>query len=122
MKKAVIWHNPRCSKSRQGLALLEDMAQRKDIEIEVRKYLDDVPSRKEIADLLTKLDIQASGLIRKKEALFKSLALKGVDEDALLDAMAEHAKLIERPVVISGEKAAIGRPPEDLLSIFVKGD
>ncbi len=112
-----IWHNPRCSKSRQGLALLEESG----TETEVIKYLDTPPTKEEIKALLKKLGIGARELMRTKEDIYKELGLKDVeDEDKLIEAMAEHPKLIERPVVIMGDKAIIGRPPEKVLEL-VKG-
>ena len=109
-----IWHNPRCSKSRETLALLRE----KGVEPEVRLYLTDPLSREELTAALTLLDLAPSAFIRSKEALFKDLGLKGADEDALIDAMIEHPKLIERPVVFANGKAAIGRPPEQVLDII----
>lgn len=109
-----IWHNPRCSKSRQTLALLEE----KGITPTIRKYLEDAPSAAEINDVLQKLGKAPLELMRTKEAEFKELSLKGASDDALIAAMASHPKLIERPVVIEGEKAAIGRPPESVLALF----
>ncbi len=108
---AVIWHNPRCSKSRQTLALLEDP--------EIRLYLQDPPSREQIKAALRLLNIPASQLLRSGEARFKELGLgKDTPEDALIDAMAAHPILIERPVVFANGKAAIGRPPEAVLDIL----
>ncbi len=109
-----IWHNPRCSKSRATLALLRENG----VEPEIRLYLDDAPSRAEIAAVLDKLGRQPSELVRKGEAEFKTLGLKGATEDAILDAMADHPRLIERPVVIAGTRAALGRPPEDVLALL----
>ena len=108
-----IWHNPRCSKSRQTLALLEGR------EVEVRKYLEDAPSVDELRAAQAALGLRAIDMMRPKEALFKELGLtKDTPEAALLDAMAAHPKLIERPVVIHGNKAMIGRPPEQVLELF----
>ena len=118
MKKATIWHNPRCTKSRQTLALLEGLADENDIEIKIVKYLDDARSLKELKAVLKKLNLTALDLIRKKEALFKELSLKGSAEDTLLEAMVNHPKLIERPVVILGKAAIIGRPPENVHHLF----
>ncbi len=108
----VIWHNPRCSKSRQTLALIEGYGP------DVRLYLQDAPSTAEILDVLDKLALPAVKLIRKGEALFKELDLAGADEAALIAAMAANPILIERPVVIAGGKAAVGRPPECVLALF----
>lgn len=114
MKKVTIWHNPRCTKSRQTLALLEA----RDLEITIVKYLDESPTLKELKSVLKKLDFTALELVRNKEALFKELSLKGADEETLLNAMVDHPKLIERPVVIFGKKAIIGRPPENVATLF----
>jgi arsenate reductase len=110
----IIWHNPRCSKSRETLALLEDEGH----EVEERLYLVDMPTKNEILDVLDKTGLKPSQLIRRKEALFKELGLADADEDALLIAMVEHPKLIERPIVLAEDKAAIGRPPEAVLDIL----
>ena len=110
-----IYHNPRCSKSRQTLALLHD----KGIEPEIVEYLKTPPSAEEIAGILKKLGIEARALMRTKEAVYKELGLAAVsDEQALIAAMAENPVLIERPVVIKGAKAALGRPPEQVLEIL----
>jgi arsenate reductase len=117
MPALTIWHNPRCSKSRQALTLLEAEG----VAPEVVKYLETAPTAEEISVLLRKLGIPARDLMRTKEALYKELGLKEVtDEHALIEAMATHPKLIERPVVILGDKAAIGRPPEKVVEL-IKG-
>ena len=118
MKKAIIWHHPRCSKSRQTLALLEGLCESEDIEIEIRKYLEEVPSVALIKTTLKKLDLKALDIIRKKESIFKELSLKDADEKTLISAMHTHPKLIERPIVIWGEKAILGRPPENVEQLF----
>lgn len=107
------WHNPRCTKSREALALLRE----KGVEPDVREYLKDLLSADEIGSAIAKLGLSsARELMRTKEAVYKELGLKDVtDESALIAAMVEHPKLIERPVLIHGEKAAIGRPPEQIL-------
>ena len=105
----IIWHNPKCSKSREALKLLEE----KGGEFEVFKYLDTPPSRGEIVALLGKLGVSARELMRTKEEIYKELGLSKVeDEEKLIDALAEHPKLIERPIVIDGNRAIIGRPVE----------
>ncbi len=109
-----IWHNPRCSKSRATLALIEEAG----ITPDIRRYLDNAPSESEIREVLAQLGIPAEKLIRKGEALFKELGLKDADEDTLIKAMAENPKLVERPVVIKDGKAALGRPPESVLDIL----
>ena len=115
MKNVKIWHNPRCSKSRNAVALLEEQG----VDAEVVKYLETPPSKDEIAEVLKMLGISARELMRTKEDIYKELGLKDVsDEDALIDAMVAHPKLIERPVVIKDGKAAIGRPIENIVEIL----
>ena len=115
MNTVTIWHNPRCSKSRNAVALLED----KGVEAEVLKYLDTPPSKEELADLLKMLDIPARELMRTKEDIYKSLDLKNEnDEEKLIEAMAANPKLIERPIVIKDGKAAIGRPIENIIELL----
>ncbi len=109
-----IWHNPRCSKSRATLALIEGAG----IRPEIRLYLDHAPTESEIRNILGLLNITAAGLIRKGETLFRELGLKDAGEQALIKAMAQNPKLIERPVVLANGKAALGRPPESVLKIL----
>lgn len=111
-----IYHNPRCSKSRETLALLEQNG----VTPEIIEYLKDVPSVDDIKQLLTMLNFDsARQLIRTKETIYKELALSTEnDESKLIDAMVAHPKLIERPVVVNGDKAAVGRPPENVLAII----
>ena len=107
--KTTIWHNPRCSKSRAGLKYLEE----KGIEHEVVRYLDTPPTAEGLTDVLAKLGMKPRELMRTKEAIYRELKLKDVSDDAaLIAAMAEHPKLIERPVVIREEKAVVARPVE----------
>ena len=111
-----IYHNPKCSKSRQTLALIEEQG----ISPTIIEYLKDVPSAATISDILTKLDIEPRELMRRKEAEYaeNSLASDNLSRDQLIEAMVAHPRLIERPIVLSGDKAAIGRPPEDVLKIL----
>ena len=109
-----IWHNPRCSKSRETLALLTD----KGIMPEVRLYLDDVPTADELRSALATLGLTAGELVRRKEALFKDLDLSGARDDQLIEAMIANPKLIERPIVFANGRAALGRPPENVLAIL----
>lgn len=111
-----ILHNPRCSKSRQTLALLEE----KGIEPEIIKYLDTPPSASELKAILTKLGISARQLLRKGEEDYKNLNLKNPDlsDDQLIEAMVSHPKLIERPIVINNDQARLGRPPESVMDII----
>ena len=110
-----IYHNPRCSKSRQTLELLRARG----IEPEIELYLDDPPNAKTLSGILRKLDLKANQLIRKGEIYYKE-NLKGLElsEDQLIEAMIQNPKLIERPIVIAGDKAALGRPPEAVLEII----
>lgn len=108
----VIWHNPRCTKSRQTLALIDNRP------VDVRLYLQDTPTAKEIADVADLLDLPPAKFIRKGEKIYKELGLKDADDAVLFAAMAAHPILIERPIVIHNGKAAIGRPPEDVLALF----
>ena len=109
-----IWHNPRCSKSRETLALLID----KGITPEVRLYLDDVPTSDELRSALATLGLTAGELVRRKEALFKDLNLAEASDDQMIDAMVANPKLIERPIVFANGRAALGRPPENVLAIL----
>jgi len=115
MEKVIIWHNPRCSKSRAGLALLEEQG----IEPEIVRYLDTPPTVEALTDLLQKLDKKPRELMRTKETIYKELGLKDIDDEKrLIEAMAAHPKLIERPIVIRGERAVIGRPTEAILTLL----
>lgn len=112
----IIYHNPRCGKSRQTLQLLKDQG----IEPEVIEYLKTPPSAQELDDILQKLDIEPRELMRKKEAEYKAGGLDNaaLDRQALIQGMVEHPILIERPIVIANGKAALGRPPEAVLAIL----
>ncbi len=111
----IIWHNPRCSKSRQTLALLEDNG----VTPTIRLYLEDVPSAEEIASVLQMLGRSPRELMRTKEAEYKEFQLDRTnDKNALIAAMIKTPKLIERPIVINEDKAAVGRPPEDILKVI----
>lgn len=112
-----LYHNPRCSKSRETLALLEQRG----IHPEIVRYLDTPPDRQTLQILLQKLGMQsARQLMRHKEPLYTALGLDRPDigESALLDALLENPKLIERPIVINGDRARLGRPPEAVLEIL----
>jgi arsenate reductase len=114
--QVTIFHNPRCSKSRQTLALLESRG----IRPEVVEYLDDPPDEETLKGLIGRLGITARELVRTGEAEYRELGLgaPGVGEDDLVRAMAAHPKLIQRPIVVAGERARIGRPPETVLEIL----
>lgn len=110
-----IWHNPRCSKSRQTLALLEERG----ISPAVRLYLDDAPSTAEMIEVLRQLGIKPWELLRRGEKMFKELGLdKDTPDETLIEAMTANPILIERPIVIHGGGAALGRPPESVLGLF----
>ncbi len=116
MSEVTLYHNPRCSKSRQTLALLEERG----IEPEIIEYLKTPPDAATITGLLDKLGIPAIELIRRGEAPFAELGLAGKEDDdgALVEAMVSHPILIERPIVVAGDQARIGRPPEAVLDIL----
>jgi len=111
-----IYHNPRCSKSRETLQLLKNHG----IEPVIIEYLKSPPSAEELDSILQKLGMEPRELMRTKEAEYKELGLadKSLDRLALIDAMIKHPILIERPIVVANGKAAIGRPPEAILSIL----
>ncbi|WP_319782208.1 arsenate reductase (glutaredoxin) [Oceanisphaera sp. IT1-181] len=111
-----IYHNPRCSKSRETLALLEAQG----LNPEIIKYLDTPPDANQIRTLLAQLSMSsARQLMRTKEAIYAELNLADEqDETALIEAMVANPKLIERPIVVNGNQAALGRPPEQVLDIL----
>ncbi|GLR63768.1 arsenate reductase (glutaredoxin) [Marinospirillum insulare] len=112
----VLFHNPRCSKSRQALQLLEE----KGVQPEIRKYLEAPLTIDELTDLLAQLGKKPAELIRQGEDLYKELKLGAaeVTEEALIQAMVDHPKLIERPILSNGKEARIGRPPEQVLELI----
>ena len=113
MAKITIYHNPRCTKSRQTLALLNERG----LEPTVVEYLRDPPDAETIARLVKKLGVEPAELIRKKE--YKALGLPDTDDrDELIRRMASHPEIIERPIVVSGRQARLGRPPENVLEIL----
>lgn len=111
-----IYHNPRCSKSRQTLALLEENG----VKPEVVLYLETPPNADALRGLLSKLGITARQLLRTGEDAYKenNLSDASLSEDALIQAMVDHPKLIERPIVVKGAKAVVGRPPENVLELI----
>lgn len=114
MPKVTLYHNPKCSKSRQTLALLRE----KGVEPTVIEYLKHPPTRLELVDLLKKLKMKARDLMRSKEALFSELGLSlDAAEKTLVAAMVYNPRLIERPIVVCGDEARLGRPPEQILEI-----
>ena len=115
MSKLTIMHNPRCSKSREALKILEENG----INAEIVKYLETPPTKEEIKELLKILGINARDLMRTKEEIYKELNLKDVTNgEKLIEAMTEHPKLIERPIVIKDGKAVIGRPPSKIVDFL----
>lgn len=110
-----IYHNPRCRKSREGLSILEGSGK----EFEVIKYLEDVPSEKELREVIDLLGISPIDLVRKNESIWKeNYKGKTLSDNEVIKALAENPKLIERPIVISGKKAVIGRPPENIKTVL----
>mgnify|MGYP001552151070 FL=1 len=111
-----ILHNPRCSKSRATLALLE----KRGIEPEIILYLQTPPTADELRSIVDKLGLSARELMRKGEAEYRELGLaeRTLDEDELIEIMVGHPRLIERPIVLANEQAAVGRPPESVLGIL----
>ncbi len=116
MKKVTIWHDPRCSKSREAMTILEENGS----QCEVVEYLETKPNEAEIRKVLQMLGLSARELMRTKEDIYKELNLKEEESEAkLIAAMAEHQKLIERPIIIKNSKAIIGRPTSIILD-FIK--
>lgn len=110
-----IYHNPRCTKSRQGLSLLEDSK----IDFEIIKYLDTPLNQKELEEIISLLDISPIQLVRKSEAIWKeNFKGKELNDAEIIAAMVAYPKLIERPIVINGNKAVIGRPTEKISEIL----
>ncbi|MBD3791776.1 MAG: arsenate reductase (glutaredoxin) [Campylobacterales bacterium] len=115
MANVTIWHNPRCSKSRDSFKLLEE----KGIDAEVIKYLDTPPTKEELKEVLRMLGIAPRELMRTKEDLYKVLHLEEeTDDEKLIEAMVANPRLIERPVVIKEGKAVIGRPLEKVIELI----
>ncbi len=110
-----IYHNPRCSKSRQGLKILTD----KNAKFEVIDYLKNPPTKIELKNIVAILDIKPIDLVRKNEPIWKeNFKDTNLSDDSILQAMADFPKLIERPIVINNNKAVIGRPPELIKTIL----
>ena len=112
-----IYHNPRCSKSRQTLALIEEQG----IQPEIIEYLKEVPTASEIDFICNQLAIEPLSIIRVKEKLFAELGLSKKDEKSRaqwIEIMVANPKLIERPIVVNGDQVAVGRPPENVLAIL----
>lgn len=116
MSDYVLYHNPRCSKSRAALELLQSRG----IEPDIVRYLDDPPGADALRELLRKLGIPARALLRTTEDAYTDLGLDNpdLDEDAIIATMAAHPRLIERPILVHGERAVIGRPTEQLEALL----
>ncbi len=114
--KVKIYHNPRCSKSRNTLQLLRDRG----IEPEIIEYLKNPPTAEELDEILQMLDMEPRDLMRKREPEYKATGMDddSLDRQALINGMVATPKLIERPIVIANGKAAIGRPPENVMAII----
>jgi len=110
-----IYHNPRCGKSREALKLLNE----KGIDPDIKQYLKEIPTHAELEDVIKKLGISPQELIRKNEKVFKELYKgKELSDSQWIEAMIAEPKLIERPILINGNKAVVGRPPEKVLEII----
>lgn len=116
MTSTTIYHNPRCSKSRQTLALIEE----KGISPDIVLYLETPPTKDELKNLLAMLEISPRDLLRKSEDAYKSQNLQNpeLSDTDLIDAMLNEPKLIERPIVVRGDRAVLGRPPENVLALI----
>jgi arsenate reductase len=116
MSNITIWHNPRCSKSRKTLQLIRDRG----VEPAIIEYLKTPPSEAELIDVLGKLRLEPRDLMRKKEVAYKELSLsdEGLARSELVVAMVENPVLIERPIVVRGKRAVLGRPPENVLELL----
>ena len=110
-----IYHNPRCSKSRQTLQLLQD----KGVEAEIVEYLKNIPTAEELKIILAKLNLKPTQILRKGEAVYKEkFKTSNFTDEEWIDVMIEYPKLIERPIVIRDNKAVLGRPPENVLDLI----
>ena len=109
-----ILHNPRCSKSRATLNIILE----NNIQPTIRLYLDDPLSIEEIRNLLIKLDTTADKIVRKNEEVYKKLNLKDSDQDLLIEKISKNPILLERPIVVKGKEAIIGRPPENVMKLL----
>ena len=115
MDDVTVWFNPSCSKCRGARDLLDDQG----VACELVRYLEDTPARAELERVLKLLGTDdPRAMMRTGEAVYKELGLKEADRDALLDAMVAHPILIERPIVIRGDRAVVARPPELLLELL----
>jgi len=110
-----IYHNPRCSKSRETLSIIKESG----VDVNVVEYLNEIPTREELVNLLKKLNLSAQDIVRKGEPIYKGL-YKGKDlsETEWIEAMSLHPKLIERPIVVKGDEAILGRPPQNVIKLI----
>lgn len=106
-------HNPRCSKSRQALALLEEAG----VEVEVRRYLDNPLDEHELRQLITRLPDGIQGLVRAGESEWQALGADATDPEAVVNAIVTHPRILERPIADTGKRAIIGRPPERVVEL-----
>lgn len=115
-EKLVIYHNPRCSKSRETLQILQD----NNVEPEIIEYLEQPPTAAELAAIITRLGIGARDLLRTTEKIYRDAGLddSSLTEDEIIEAICEHPALLQRPIVVAGDKAIIGRPPARVLEII----
>ena len=114
-KDMKIYHNPRCSKSRQTLEIIQQEGK----DVEVIKYLEATPTASELREIIHLLHLEPIDLVRKNEAVWKEqFKGKTLTNDEIIEAMLAHPKLIERPIVISNNQAIIGRPPENVRRLF----
>lgn len=115
-----IYHNPRCSKSRQTLEIVDQHAQTKGLHVNIIEYLKTPPSHQQLDSILRGLDMEPRDLMRKREAEYtdNNLADEALSRDQLIALMIEHPKVIERPIVVVGDEVVIGRPPEAVQTIL----
>ena len=110
-----IYHNPRCRKSREGLQIIEESGK----DFEIVKYLETIPTKKELSNIITLLVISPIQLVRKNEKIWKeNYKGKELSDSEIIEAMIENPKLIERPIVFNNTRAVIGRPPSAILEIL----
>ncbi len=112
--RLTLYHNPRCSKSREALALLEERG----VDLNVRRYLDAPLSLAELQSLAARLEDSTERLVRTNEDAWKALALEAPSDQQRLEAIAAHPRLLQRPVLDRGDRAIIGRPPEAILALL----
>ena len=115
-EKLVIYHNPRCSKSRETLQILED----NNVSTEIVEYLEQPPTAAELTSIIGKLGVSARDLLRTTEPVYRDAELDddSLTEDEIIEAICEYPALLQRPIVVAGDKAIIGRPPVKVLDII----